>query len=73
MDTEAFSSTAHIHSTGSMPSQCQHHSLHDPDYETKIQRAIDGLHSAKYSNVAKAAKAEGSYLTAWNLITYHHN
>jgi hypothetical protein len=36
-----------------------HHSHNDPNYETKIQSALEGLHSGKYRNVKQAADKEG--------------
>jgi hypothetical protein len=72
MDTETFSCTTRIHSTGSMPSQRQYHSLYDPYYETKIQCALDGLHSGKYSNMTIAAKEEGVCHVVSRSMDSHH-
>jgi hypothetical protein len=43
----------------SMPVSRTHRSQHDAEYETKIQSALEGLHSGKYTNIKEAAKEEG--------------
>ena len=42
-----------------MPKGRQHRSSNDPQYETRMKQALDGLFSGEYNNISQAARAEG--------------
>jgi len=51
-----------------MPPSHHHQSLSDPNYEAKIQNAIDGLHNGTYKNKREAAAVEGVCLMTLFII-----